>query len=50
MNIKSISVLYKETHVVKYSHFEKDITEYITKIIPFKIGSRGYMTSENKDH
>ena len=33
----------------KYSHFEKDITEYTTKIIALEIGSRGHVTSENKD-
>ena len=33
----------------KYSHFNTDITEYTPFVMPFEIGSRGFVTKENKE-
>ena len=33
----------------KYAHFVKDIENYTTTVTAFEIGSRGYISSKNKD-
>ena len=32
----------------KYSHFTRDITNYRATVIPFEVGARGYLTTENE--
>jgi hypothetical protein len=32
----------------KYSHFTRDITNYKATVIPFEVGARGYLTTENE--